>query len=92
MVKIFKNVFTEQTHDDIYKIFHNDLDWKMHNVSETGDNQKFWYADGGKHSFISDSVRESLIPTFERELNTSNFEYMLFFFIKFLEYPILNKF
>lgn len=76
MIKVFRDIFTEETHNDIYDIMHNHLSWKMHNVSEDGDVQKFWYCDGASHDYITKAIADSLIPTFENEIGS--FEYIRF--------------
>jgi hypothetical protein len=79
MVKIIREMFTPETHQDLYKVFEWELNWKRSNVSESGDGQKFWYADGGEHPFISEAIRDAVNPVLAGALGVENIAFERFY-------------
>ena len=79
MIKVFRELFTPETHEELNRVFEWELNWRHSNVSEENDGQKFWYANGDDHAFIRDSIREAIIPILSRELATENINFERFY-------------
>lgn len=60
MVKLFRELFDEDTHKELHRVFDEELNWSHCNVSEDGDPQKFWYCDGSAHPYIDESIPNAL--------------------------------
>ena len=79
MIKVFRELFATETHEELNRVFEWELNWFHSNVSEKEDGQKFWYANGGDHAFIGGSIREAIFPILSRELATENVNFERFY-------------